>query len=67
MVRRNVSKVQQAGDWAKEAFRLRGLATLAIGREINDNSQLPEYDFRSAPLNNAMSYKPDDRNSCLRL
>jgi hypothetical protein len=51
------------------AFAIPGLATLAIGREINDNLQLPEYDFRvvSTPLNNAMSYKPDDRNSCLRL
>jgi 2-polyprenyl-6-methoxyphenol hydroxylase-like FAD-dependent oxidoreductase len=29
------------------AFAIPGLATLAIGREINDNMQLPEYDFRS--------------------
>ena len=29
------------------AFAIPGLATLAIGREINDNLQLPEYDFRS--------------------
>jgi len=29
------------------AFAIPGLATLAIGREINDNLQLPEYDLRS--------------------
>jgi hypothetical protein len=29
------------------AFAIPGLVTLAIGREINDNLQLPEYDFRS--------------------
>ena len=31
------------------AFAIPGLAKLAIGREINDNLQLPEYDFRSFP------------------
>lgn len=29
------------------AFAIPGLATLAIGREISDTLQLPEYDFRS--------------------